>query len=387
MRADGSCRRRVAADADAVGWSPDGTSLRYQTTRGVYEVPIAGGEPHRIAPAGSIERDRAREPGGNRVLEIEDGRLIVSRRDGSGRKILTDPYEDRGAVWSPEGARIAFFRGSEETGKWDVYVIGADGKGEHRISSGIYPQWLPDGRLLVERRNTFAIADPDPDHSRVAFAGRAGVISPDATAIAFVRGRTLQTGELPGKEGLVEVQSTLFVRPWPGTGGRLLARSAGTDEAPSVYDIPVWAPDGLSILIEEHDPFAGGSARIHQISVGEGEDRTVARDESSNLENITVSPDGERIAFSTDTGIDVVELDGGKRKTVVPVDSVDVTALKWSPDGRKLAHVVSEYESESVYDLYVVDADGSHRQLVSKRGDPVGSFDWRPAGFNQAAKG
>jgi Tol biopolymer transport system component len=90
-----------------------------------------------------------------------------------------------------------------------------------------------------------------------------------------------------------------------------------------------------------------------------------------------VSPDGKRIAVAVPlTGIEIVEVEKGKR-TTVPL-TVFVSALKWSPDGTKLGYVVDNDESESVFELYVVDADGSNRRLVSKPGDAVHSFDWRP---------
>jgi Tol biopolymer transport system component len=93
----------------------------------------------------------------------------------------------------------------------------------------------------------------------------------------------------------------------------------------------------------------------------------------------TFAPDGRRIAFAVPgTGIDVVELDEGERNTIVPL-SVFVSSLEWSPEGDKLAYIVDDDENETVFELHVADADGSHRRLVSKSGDAVRSFDWRPA--------
>ena len=98
------------------------------------------------------------------------------------------------------------------------------------------------------------------------------------------------------------------------------------------------------------------------------------------VELFPVAPDGKRLAIAVPgTGIELVDPDEDKRKTIVPL-TVFVQALEWSPDGDKLAYVVGNYDNESVDDLYVVDADGSHRRLVSKPGDAVNSFDWRPVG-------
>jgi Tol biopolymer transport system component len=302
----------------------------------------------------------------------------VSRLDGSGKKVLTEPRVDAAPVWSPDGTRIAFVRGSGEAGTGDVYIVGADGKGERRVAVGGSPVWLRDGRLLISRDKGFAIADVDPDRIAMPVDGGNAVVSPDGGSIAFLRERAVHTGYLPPDEDLLAVQSTLFVQRSAGTDVRELAKTAGTEAEPLVFGGPVWAPDGQSILIEEHDPMAGGRARIRQIPIRGRDERTVAREDFSNLELVAVAPDGERIAFATDDSIDVVELDGNKRENVAPLDRVYANDLKWSPGGEKLAYVASDFEREDVYELYVMNADGSDRRLVSKQGDAVGTFDWAP---------
>jgi Tol biopolymer transport system component len=204
------------------------------------------------------------------------------------------------------------------------------------------------------------------------------VVSPEGRWIASLRDRAVHTGYLTPDEDLLALQSTLFVQRSDGNDVRELAKTSGTEAEPLVFGGPVWAPDGQSILIEEHDPMAGGRARIRQIPIRGGDERTVAREDFSNLELVAVAPDGERIAFATDDSIDVVELDGNKRETVARLDRVYANDLKWSPDGEKLAYVASEFEREDVYDLYVMNADGSDRRLVSKQGEAVGTFDWAP---------
>ena len=148
---------------------------------------------------------------------------------------------------------------------------------------------------------------------------------------------------------------------------------------PIVYDAPVWAPDGRSILIEEHDRLGGGSSRIEQVPLGEGEVRTVVNNEgASDFELLAVAPDSKRIAFATDRAIEVVDLNDGDRKTIVSLETVFAYGIEWAPDGKSLAYVVDHPENESLFALFVVDRDGSHRRLLSQPGDSVGSFDWRP---------
>ena len=382
MRSDGSGRRLIAANAEAVAFSADGQSFLYVSSYpdkpALYRVPITGGEPKKVGPApkyGRIENPLV-EPGGGRVIDL-GRRLVVRDADGTARALLSEPHEAWSPVWSPNGREIAFVRGRQWATKGDVYLLNAPGESERFVAQDGSPVWLPDGRLIIERGKGFAYADLDPERIAVPVDGTKRSISPDGSLIAFVRSRSAPGPQMHGLDEPIDVQSTLYVRPWGGGPERELAKTPGSEAAgPVVFDVPVWAHDGRSIFIEEGDP-GYNSLRIRQIPVAGGEGRTVAR--GFDLELFTVAPDGKRIAIvDSGRGIVLIDLDGGKRTTIVPWVFAD--DLRWSPDGDKLAYVVGNHDNEAVVDLYVVDADGSDRRLVSKPGDAVNSFDWRPVG-------
>jgi len=338
MNADGSDRRRVASDTGEVVWTADGKALRYAVEKAVYEVPAEGGPPKRVGDlpkAGLV--DTSHEPGGDLVL-VTDGRLIVRRSDGTGERVLTAPHVDAQPRWSPDGASIVFQRGMDG-GKWATYRIRADGTGERPAPS----------------------SKPSDDR-----------ISPDGKWIAVVKNRSIHTGELPPPEDLVPVQSTLFIRSRDGTVTKELAKTPATDELPLVFASPVWSPDSKSILIDQSDPMGGGSGRIRQIPIDGSPSRTIAKEEA---EEFSLAPDGTKVAFTTpDEGIGIVQLDDLSRKNI----DAGADYVKWSPRSDKLAYVINDYANEEVYKLFVVDADGSHRRLVSQPGDAVSDFDWRP---------
>ena len=382
MRRDGTDRRRIATGAQDVRWSADGKALlfsaSYPLAPGLYRVKVAGGDPVRIGDKFD-ETEDFREPGGKRVLDLDldRGKLVVSRLDGSGKKVLTEPHQDAAPRWSPDGTRIAFIRGSEGEEPWDVYVIGADGKGERRITTGGHPVWLRDGRLLIRRKRGYSVAGDDPGRIAIPADGERHAISPDGNSIAVIHDRVIPYEWTRGSE-LLEIQSTLFLQRADGTGVRELAKTAGNAGTPLVFEDPIWTPDGRSVFIQEEDPLGGGSTHIRQILIGAGAEKSVPRDDDTDVELFAVSPDGTKLALTTQSTIDVVDLDGKGRKTVWSDDRLDVSDLRWSPDGEKLAYIGWHPELEGVYQLFVMDADGSDRRLVSKPGDAVGAFDWAP---------
>jgi TolB protein len=118
LEADGSGATTLAVDASSdapPSWSPDGTKLAFTTT--------------------------------------SDSDIAVASADGSGRTLLIqDATKDLAPAWSPDGSQIAFFRGG--FGQFLLYVIRADGSGLHQLGqtqadASVPPAWSPDGTHLL----------------------------------------------------------------------------------------------------------------------------------------------------------------------------------------------------------------------------------------------
>lgn len=96
--------------------------------------------------------------------------IFVSKADGSGaRQLMNDAFKDRAPIWSPDGKRIAYF--TDSTGKYEGYVINADGGNRVRITQfpegrwANLPLWSPDGKQLMFNTGTGypVIYDSDKD--------------------------------------------------------------------------------------------------------------------------------------------------------------------------------------------------------------------------------
>lgn len=153
---DGSGIVRVSApgagQADHPGdFSPDGSRLLFKRAHEedpgpLLEVGVDGGE---ATPVGdSLVEDPGRySPDGASILTSSSGRLLVLAADGT---VVNDIAEDGfylfGAVWSPDGARIAY---SRSTGAFraDVFTSLPDGTDRRQVTdtddNEIRVEWGP----------------------------------------------------------------------------------------------------------------------------------------------------------------------------------------------------------------------------------------------------
>lgn len=141
---DGSGSVRVTApeagQADRPGdFSPDGSVLLFKRAHEedpgpLLEVSVDGGEPTPVGDS-AVEDPGRYSPDGGSILTSSGGRLLVLAADGS---VVNDITEDGfflfGAVWSPDGTRIAFSR-STEAFRADVFTSLPDGTDRRQVTA------------------------------------------------------------------------------------------------------------------------------------------------------------------------------------------------------------------------------------------------------------
>ena len=196
---------------------------------------------------------------------VEDQRLLeiyVMRADGSeSRRLTTDRVPDGTPAWSPDGRRIAFAHLSEVgSGDVDVVIVVMDADGQDRVQVTRHPRtpgmvvdthpvWSPDGSRMSFTRGTLSPSglaqatiytiDPASGTERLVIEDAAEPAwSPDGGRIVFTSVRD-RNGETcfhecgPSRE--------LYVANADGTGVRRLTRNEADDHS------PVFAPDGERI--------------------------------------------------------------------------------------------------------------------------------------------
>jgi Tol biopolymer transport system component len=270
MRADGSEIRRLVETPDFDGQaylSPDASQLAFSSER------VTSATMPTAAPAGATTTSGSPAPvtaggaplpgrdpglgvqGGGGTQQLASGSrwdIYVMGADGTHERRLTEGGTINIVTgWAADG-RLLFH--SDRDGDFEIYSMRADGSDVRQLTDDpgvdIWPAWGPEGRLAFssDRSGDFDIwlAQRDGSDPR-AITGEEGddwqpAWSPDGATIAF----------LTGRERNVEV----YAVPASGGAARDLSRSPATDEQ---LTAGAWSPDGTRITYSTR-PLAPGAA-------------------------------------------------------------------------------------------------------------------------------
>ena len=427
--------RLVAAACSACSWSPAPSASGPSTTSGTRPLPrpmrIVP-----VTSFSGRESNPAFSPDGTRLAFSWDGgggnRDIYVQLIGAGTplRLTTNPAVDRSPTWSPDGRYIAFLRSGTDGGETDdqqgLFTVPALGGAERKLqASRCGPwgwrcrlDWSPDGTLIafpdqtsahtfgiflvsmetLERRRLTAPPEEHQDDAIPAF-------SPDGRWIAFARvGGTTRPS----------------LNVVPVAGGEARRVSLGDVWTSGEIDGQTWTPDGRS-LVAAWSPAQWTGASLWRVPVSGGvpEQMAVGGDSasqpstsrrgnrlafmhmygdwdtweialsgspprggsprrliSSSRKDIEaqLSPDGSRIAFSSDrsgpTELWMCDRDGTNAQQLTHTGSAGVP--RWSPDGRRIAFESNTGEGA---DIYVLEAAGGRPRRLT----PEASTDAQPS--------
>ena len=262
-------------------------------------------QPLREAPAGY--RQPAFSPDGKRLaVEVREGKTSDVWVHDLERDTFTRLAVDAGApAWTPDGQRIAYYFFAEKNGQANLYWKRADGMGDAQrltVSKDYqFPfSWTPDGRTLAF--SEFNSSGTNWDVMTLSLEGdeKSGwkpnepkpfVNSPfnDGYPDFSPDGRWLAYGS--SESGIYEV----YVRPFPGPGGRWQISSGGGS-------FPKWSRNGKELFYRTRGPDSRIMVATYSVSSGSfhaDKPRLWSPGQFTDLgvyPNFDMHPDGKRFA-------------------------------------------------------------------------------------------
>jgi TolB protein len=258
----------------------------------------------------------------------------------------------------------------------DIFAIGSDGTGLRRLTRDIpddeNPRWAPDGSRIafwkwttIDSATLFTM-EKDGNAATPIFASNESptpVWSPGGEKLAFVI--PFFTDSVTG-----DYELQLHVINSDGSNHRILSHDCD-------HSNPTWSADGSRIAFRGKGPDYPTNTHIYIInSDGTGLQRLT--DLTGYQEFPAWSPDGSTIAFANY----IVEADQWDLYFVSPDGSSFMQvahgfAPVWSPQGDRLLFTGGSFLGR---DLFVIRADGSDEQNLTKR--PLSGYDgaWSPDG-------
>ena len=338
-------------------YSPDGRTIaftgEYDGNREVYVIPAEGGEPRRVTFTSTNSRDELGDRmGPNNIVMgwTPDGKYIVYRNrigdgfEGKLWKVSPDgsmpeeiPLPQGGfCSYSPDGKKLAYNRVMREFRTWKYYRGGMADE-----------VWVYDGKSVK------AITDNDGQDIFPMWVGN---------EIYFASDRDM----------------TMNLFCYDTVSGQT---SKVTDF--SDFDIKFPSTDGKTVVFEKggwiyrFDPATKSSSKV---TVTLSADNVYARTERKSLgddvRNVSLSPDGSRLAVTVRGEVFDVPATAGVTRNISRSPGSNDRGASWSPDGKHIAWIGDQTGETEVY-LYDVDA-ASVKQLTKKADTYIRSLQWAP---------
>ncbi len=273
---------------------------------------------------------------------------------GSPKQLASDSNEVKNTVWHPDGKRL-FYSGMVD-GIFQIFAVGIDGGKPQQITfgekDGLVLDVSSDGAKILygsskEESDVWRVNVENKEESPFASDINAELwtdISPDGKTAAFQSIKNLSQG------------NKMF-------NGAILTKPTDSDAPPfqlvAEGFLPVWSPVGGQLAFIRQ---SGETFNIWTIKAAGGEEKQLTNGE----------------------GMLSVEF------SVLPYNRTQTSDFSWSPDGKKIAYILSRSGQRNVW---LVDADGANNTQLTNNTDsnlfvncPLWSSDGKQIAYSATTK-
>ncbi len=337
------------------------------------------------------------------------GDLWVAPSSGGQAKLLvSNAASESRPIYSPDGTRLAFL--SDRSGAANIYILTIATNTLTRLTfDNVAEQldgWSRDGQWIYfssTRHNTDALnfiyrvgshggtpmpvigetylnqfqAAPAPGGSKIAFVARG-----DADRQWWRKGDShldqseiwlrTEAGPAPKYERLVELDARNLWPMWTPDGKRLYFMS-DRGGAQNLWTLPsgggarqvtnfkrgrvLWPSigyDGKQIVFEHDfqiwklDTRSGAAAPLHFTLSGQAAGPEVQHYTYNGADEMALSPDGKRVAFTSHGDVFLAAQDGGNLERITDTAGPE-SELEWSPDSSRLVYIAERGTVAHVY--------------------------------------
>ena len=397
-------------------WSPDSQFMGFSADGKLKKVSLfAGGTPETIAETPPEDGSWSRQgvilfPSTNGLVRVaESGGAVtpVTTLDASRAEVFHDYPQ-----FLPDGKHFLYFVSCTKPENNGIFVASLDSKERKLVVTvNSNPAYVPPGYLLFSRQGTLMTQPFDADRLQLSGEavpvaddvmynpfGSAAIFAASDNGVLAYRGGT---GTLPkslawvnrdGKEQPIPAPPYNYAFPRISPDGQRIA--AGIEERDSqvwIYDIsrdalarltfeispnvdPVWTPDGKRIVFKGkgnrlYAQPADGSGTVEELATG---------DISRNAVPLSVSPNGQELAFSEDRQTRSIYILSFKDRTSRLFDQSPSyeSSPQFSPDGHWIAYNSPESGRNEVYVRPYPGPGGKYQISTEGGAEPM----WNPKG-------
>lgn len=263
------------------------------------------------------------------------------------------------------------FHSSRDGGIPQIFMMNPDGSDVRQLTKGpysnMYPTWSWDARKIVFSsseglynggNDLFIMNSDGSGRTSLPVSASSGLFSPDGKKIVF---DCVPDGEAGGINNIIFLMNsdgTDLMRLSPDVAYRLTENVTG------------WSLDGTSILFSSNINHPDSSYHdIYNLLISTHEVKRLTISDKSSIGGAQFSPDGTKIAFTSNVVVKTMNIDGSNAKTVI--EGFGFRA--WSPDGKEM--LISNFLNDH-WENFIINIDGSGFRQILTNDNTALATDW-----------